>query len=575
MNCGNPFLSAQEQAALSCTPAMIAGDQTLAANQVDLVIGRSATSEARRSRRSTYDPHANYRIVLGMKGDFADGWHYDAYGSYYYTSLFNANLNYLSFKNLQSALLVGGTAANPACLSGSPCVPWNIFNQGGVTPAAVSYLSEPGTAFGAIEEQIFEADLTGDLGKYGVKSPWANDGVGVSVGVSHRWDHLGCSSLTRPSFSGDLAGLRRRPRWRSTTPSASRKSISSRHGSRSSRSGLLFEDLALEVSGFRYSDYSTSGGVATYRVAGEWSPTADIRFRASYDRAIRAASILEAFTPQAVTTTSMVSEDFCAPDPKTGVAVATLAQCMHTGVTAAEYGNGGTTDHILQCVAQQCAALTGGNPTLAPEVADTYSVGATLTPTFLRGFNASIDYFNIKINGQIGAIALTTSFNNCLQTGDPTFCANVVRTPQGFLFGTTIAGGGYIKGISANVAVAQTSGVDFQANYHLPLEDVGAPGMGSVSVRAGRPRDADRPDPAVEGSADLRLRRPVRADLCNGEPGLAAHHPRHLEHTLERAGLAAMALSPAGRPSTPIRRSPVSAAPAWSTLAASTPQTTA
>ena len=124
-----------------------------------------------------------------MKGDFADAWHYDAYGSYYYTSLFNLNSNYLSLGNLAQALQVGGTAAAPVCLSGNPaCVPYNIFQQGGVTQQQLAFLDKLGSSRGTIEEQIFEGDLTGDLGKYGVKSPWANDGVGISV-ARWRWPY--------------------------------------------------------------------------------------------------------------------------------------------------------------------------------------------------------------------------------------------------------------------------------------------------------------------------------------------------------------------------------------------------
>ena len=475
VNCGNPLLSAQESGALGCTAAQITGVQTDPANQVDLVIGRRNIEGG---GRNAFFDHTNYRFVLGAKGDFADAWHYDAYGSYYNTSLFNSNNNYLSLAGIQNALLVGGTAAAPTCLNLSPtCVPYNIFQQGGVTPAQVASLNEAGTSHGVIEEEIFEGFVTGDLGKYGVKSPWADDGVGISVGVQHRWDHLVFSPDTA-ELSGDLSGF-------SGASVSVNNAISVQEEYFETRIPIVqkkpfFDDLSLE-GGYRYSDYSTSGGVSTYKVGGEWAPVPDFRLRASYNRAIRAASILEAFTPESVTNTSEVSVDPCAPDPTTGVAKDTLAQCMRTGVTAAEYGNGGTTDTIVQCPAGQCAVLQGGNPHLSPEIADTYSIGATVTPSFLHGFTGSIDYFDIKIAGEIGTIPLTTSLNNCLATGDPTFCANVQRTPQGFLFGTTISGGGYIKGTNANVAVAETSGVDFQADYRLPLDDVGAAGMGSVS----------------------------------------------------------------------------------------------
>jgi outer membrane receptor protein involved in Fe transport len=484
VNCGNPFLSAQESAALGCTAAQIgAVNQADPMNQKDLLIGRRDIEGP--GRGSSYD-HTNFRIVIGIKGDFADAWHYDAYGSYYYTSLYNANTGYMSLAGIQNALLVTGTAAAPSCLVGAPCVPYNLFTQGGVNQAQVNSLLEVGTSHGTIEEQIFEGDVTGDLGKYGIKSPWADDGVGLSFGIQNRWDHL-VFAPDQAELSGDLSGFAgasvsvdnaigvQEEYFEARVPIAQKKP--------------WIEDLSID-GGYRYSDYSTSGGVSTFKIGGEWAPTTDIRFRMSYDSAIRAASILEAFTPQSVTNTSAVAVDPCSPTTGAGntittSATATLAQCMNTHVTAAQYGNGnaavGTvyTGSLVQCPAGQCAILQGGNPTLQPEQSNTFSVGATVTPSFLHGFTGSIDYWDIKINGEIGEPAFTTTFNTCLTTG--VGCGGVVRTPQGFLFGTTIAGGGYIVGLNANIGQTETSGIDLQGDYRLPLEDIGADGLGSLS----------------------------------------------------------------------------------------------
>src|SRR6202044_3210344 len=139
-----------------------------------------------------------------------------------------------------------------------------------------------------------------------------------------------------------------------------------------------------------------------------------------------------------------------------------------TGATAAEYGNGigvgknGGTDLISVCPAGQCATEIGGNPTLSPEIADSYSIGALFNPTALHGFSASIDYWDISIAGVIGTVPLATSYSNCLNGVDTsTFCPNVVRTPSGNLFGNTIAGGGYVIGTNQNIAAVHTSGIDF------------------------------------------------------------------------------------------------------------------
>jgi outer membrane receptor protein involved in Fe transport len=470
VNCGNPFLSTQEQGVLGCSPAMVTSNANVLVN-----IGRRNIEGG--PREADFD-HTNFRIVLGAKGDFASAWHYDVYGSYYYTSLYNANSNYLSISGIQNALLVNGTAANPVCENGLPsCVPYNLFQQGGVTPQQVAALDETGTSHGTTEEQIFEGDVTGDLGKYGIKFPWATDGVQLALGIENRWDRL-IFAPDQAELSGDLSGFAG-----ASVPVNNAISVQEEYFETRlplAQHQPLAEDLFVEA-GYRYSYYSTSGGVSTYKVGGEWAPTTDIRFRVSYDRAIRAANILEAFSPAVVTNTSIVSEDPCAPDPVTGVAQATLAQCARTGVTAAQYGNGSTTDAIIQCPAGQCAILESGNAALKPEQADTYSVGFTVTPRFLKGFTGSIDYYDIKIANEISVVPISVDLAECIATGAQGFCSQIVRTPGGELFGTTIAGGGYIKAIDENIASAETTGVDFQGDYRLNLEDVGVRGLGSLS----------------------------------------------------------------------------------------------
>ena len=80
INCNNPLLSAQEATAL-CGGA--AGTGAL----VPVQLGRRNIEGG--PRTADFE-HENYRIVLGLRGDLGDAWHYDGYGSYYYTSLYTA-----------------------------------------------------------------------------------------------------------------------------------------------------------------------------------------------------------------------------------------------------------------------------------------------------------------------------------------------------------------------------------------------------------------------------------------------------------------------------------------------------
>jgi outer membrane receptor protein involved in Fe transport len=473
VNCDNPFLSAQ-QAGTFCTPAQVAAGES-----VDLNIGRRNIEGG---GRQAFFEHQNFRAVIGGRGDITGSWKYDVYGSYYYTSLAQASRNYLSISGIANALQVVNGPNGPVCVSGGSCVPYNIFGTGTVTQAALDYLAVDGTSRGSTSERIIEGNVTGDLGDYGIKSPWANDGVRVAFGFHHRRDHLDYNPDVA-QLSGDLSGA-------GGASVVVDNSIRVAEGFAETRVPLVsdksfVQDLTLDA-GFRYSDYSTGIQAKTYKVGLQWAPTDDIRFRGSYQQAIRAPNLLELYTPQSVTNTSDVPEDPCAPTTDANgnvvAATATLAQCLRTGVTAAQYGDGGSTSRIPQCPAGQCSVLNGGNVALTPEKAKTFSVGFTATPSFVPGLTASIDYYRIKITDAISFVPLDVSLQRCLDTGNPTFCANIVRAPNATIFGTSVDAAGYINGAGANIASGVTSGVDLQANYVLPLDSVGWDDVGRVSV---------------------------------------------------------------------------------------------
>ncbi|MEW5687517.1 MAG: TonB-dependent receptor [Pseudomonadota bacterium] len=460
VNCNNPFMSAQQRSVIGCSAADIASGASK-----DLLIGRRNIEGG--GRNQLYE-HTNYRAVFGGRGDIVGSWKYDLYGSYYYTSLYQASQNYLSISRLQNALQVVQGPNGPVCVSGAGCVPYNIFQDGAVTDAALAYLDIEGTSKGAITERIIEGTITGDLGEYGLKSPWANDGVGVAVGFHYRRDHLEYKPDSA-QLSGDLSGA-----GGASTPIDNSLSVKEGFGELRvpiAQDMTFAKDITAEL-GFRYSDYSTGIDAKTWKIGLGWAPTSDFKFRGSYQKAIRAASILELYTPQAVTNTSQVSEDPCAAG---AVNPASLQACLNTGITAAQYGV------IPQCPSGQCAVLNGGNPVLAPETAKTFTVGVTGRPSFIRGFTASVDYYHVDLKDIIGAIPLGVILQRCLSTGDQNFCSQIVRAQNGILFGTTAGAGGYINGTNVNVGAGVTSGVDVQASYVLPIEDWGLEDWGSVS----------------------------------------------------------------------------------------------
>ena len=183
------------------------------------------------------------------------------------------------------------------------------------------------------------------------------------------------------------------------------------------------EELRLDL-GLRYSDYDYGISTDTFGVRAGWAVKPTVKFRASVQRALRAANVRELFQPQGFNLFDM-SADPCGGPLEHGVTEAgrTLEECARSGVTAAQFGN------ISHSPAAQYNFLQGGNPALEPEAADTWSVGAVLSPEFLPGLDITIDYFRMEIEKGIGNLTPEFILNECLD-GNLSLCEQVRRGPS-------------------------------------------------------------------------------------------------------------------------------------------------
>jgi outer membrane receptor protein involved in Fe transport len=481
VNCDNPLLSAQEASVL-CTPAQLAyvahnpgqpclfpSGATASPNCADVQIGRRNVEGG---GRESYYEHTNFRGVAGMTGSLGGAWSYDAYGQYYYTSFFNVNKQYLNFSAIQNALQVTGTASNPVCISGGNCVPYNIFRDGGVTPAALQYLYLNGSAYGTNTQRILHADITGNLGDYGIRSPWAESGLLINAGYEHRAEHLAFDPDSGEE-SGLLAGFGGAASAIHQAFSVGEEFVELGAPLVQDRPGI--KSLSVDT-GFRDSDYSTSAGnVSTGKFEVQYEPTEGMRFRGSFQRATRAPNLIELYNPAAVNLVAS-GDDPCAPSEFTGKVAASLQQCLHTlpanatpqqiqAFTAA-YKSGS----IPQGTGSQLSDLAGGNTHLKAETGQTFNVGLSVGSRWLSGFSGSIDYYQIKLTNAIGAVAPGLLLQQCLNSGESFFCKSIVRnTANWSLTGATVAGGGYIVQTATNVGASKVNGIDVQGTYRLPL----------------------------------------------------------------------------------------------------------
>ncbi|MFZ3482421.1 TonB-dependent receptor domain-containing protein [Sphingomonas sp. 3-13AW] len=445
INCNNPLMSAQQG-------QILCGSAYGTPQTQDLFVGYRPVAGLARPRRDDLR-HTDYRFTGGVRGKIAEGIQYDV-NALYSRVLFRENYqNDIDARRANRGLQVVDVNGTPTCTSvidgtDPNCVPLDVFGYGAISQDAFDYIYAPTYTRGVDTEQVYSGNISADLTSYGVSSPWATRGIGLVLGVEHRRESL--------KFTADELA-----RFKGTTESQGKFNVSEIYGEIEIP---VLQDLPFAKSltlnaGYRLSDYSSQAKkISTYKFEVEYSPVSDIRFRGSYNRAIRAPNISELYASQGLGNVS-------AQDPCSGAnPVASLEQCLATGVTPAQYGT------IPECPAQTCVSLFGGNPNVRPEKGDTYTAGMVLTPSFLPRFSLSVDYFNIKVKDYIGSIPAALSIEQCLESGQAYFCDLFRRDPRtGVLFGRE----GYVVSTTLNTGSLATAGIDVVASYSVPTASVG------------------------------------------------------------------------------------------------------
>ncbi len=457
INCDNPLLSPSMMQAW-CTDFGLA-----AADFATLFISRRNTEGGAREHDLG---HESVRLVAGVRGQITPMWQADAYFEHATTQGNSTTSRDFSRSRTQRALQVRNVAGVPTCISAIDgtdpnCMPWNIFQIGGVDVDALTYLQLPGSIRAQAVHQVAHADFTGDLTDF-AKLPTASSGLALNMGAEYRDE----STEYVPDGvlqAGDLTG-----QAQAFLPTIGGFNV--REVFTEARLPLVEGKIGIQAlsieGGFRHSEYSTGFESDTYKAGLDWVPIKPLRLRGSYQHAARAPNVGEIFGAQIVRGDGTV--DPCegilgngsdADDPS-----ATLAQCLRTGMTAAQYGT------VPQNPMSQYNGLIGGNPDVRSEQADTLAFGLVFRPDFAN-LVVVMDYFHIKVDDVISSGSETGSnanlyLNSCLATGEAFFCNLIHRDQFGSLW---IQPTGYIVDTNLNLGSLTTSGIDFQANYSVDI----------------------------------------------------------------------------------------------------------
>jgi outer membrane receptor protein involved in Fe transport len=390
--------------------------------------------------RNSLDERNAWRTLVGVKGNLTEDLTYDAY--------------YLFARTRNSQIQEGNvsrSAYNRAVAEGQA----NIFGLNTLTPAMTSLFMITAQNSDTAQLQVGQASVAGPLFEFG----WANEPVAFAAGVE--WRSMSGRFIPDTALSsGDVVG------FNAGNPTAGGYSVREVFGEL--RIPIIQDGFfhRLELNGAaRYSDYSLEavGGVWTYAAGAEFAPIRDVTFRGQYQRAVRAPNVAELFGGQSIgfpAATDPCSSRFPVADRTAAV----RATCIATGVPA----NAVFTAQVQP--AAQIEGLFGGNPTLEEEVADTWTAGVVLRPRFVPRLNVTVDYYDIKIDNAISALAggvqniLTLCYTGVQDPSHP-LCQAVRRDP------TTgaIASPFTVVALQANLASFETSGVDLQVDYNQPL----------------------------------------------------------------------------------------------------------
>lgn len=401
------------------------------------------------------------RGAAGLNGELGQGWKWKAYVGAGSTDYYDKALNNINEPNLRAAVdTVVGPGGTPICRINSTvaadiaivsaanyqgrgarsgCVAANPFGPNSFTQAAIDYIIGTSSAVSKIKESSGGASVQGE--PFGT---WAGS-VSLAAGLDYRKDSVdqvadATALQTSPAYqTGAWQFSNRRPLKGSVhvTEFFAETVVP------------LAKDLALARAldlnaAVRTADYSTSGSVTSWKAGLTYEPVDGFRIRGTRSRDIRAANLNELYT----------------------VGVTVVGAVVDYGRTGNPSASVPTT--------------TVGNQALKPETAKTTTVGMSWRPSFLPGFETSIDYYKINIQDAIGSLGGQNIVNACygkspFTSVQSTYCSLISRDANGVISN--------ILNQNLNLAFVNTRGVDLEAAYRFQMSDLIASAGGSMNIR--------------------------------------------------------------------------------------------
>ncbi|HWK36733.1 TonB-dependent receptor [Sphingomonas sp.] len=394
----------------------------------DLTVYRTFVEEGLgNSRRNEVDAKL-YRIVAGLEGKVGS-WNWDV----------SANVQHLDqytnsgFGIVQSRFQLAiddptrKFYLNTTCAQTAGCVPINLFGPAGsITEAQLASVSAQHWRDVNADLRSFVANIAGPL----FKLPYGT--VNIAVGAEYREESYEQFQDNAADYTTQTPPF--------LPPTRKVKEVYGEVGLPLLKDIPLVYSLDVEAA-VRYSDYDAFGSTTNPKVGVKWKPIRDLLIRGSWGTGFRAPNFTEANSTQTRGYRPLT-------DPCQGAGYASLAGCHGT----------------QSPVVTGAWVVAGGNPNLRPETADTLTVGAVFTPSFVPRLSLTVDFFRIKKADIIGIpdpdyiIAQNAA-------GVSGFETLVTRNPDNSLY-EVFAG-------RANLLDQKIKGIDIGVNYRMDLGSAG------------------------------------------------------------------------------------------------------
>lgn len=420
----NPFLS---DAARSTIAQSLDADGDGVPDQDFFYLGRANTDLVSGRGSSTVEL---YRIVGGLDGQLDIGgrnFHWEVSGNYGRSKTVGSSRELVE-QNFQNALngCPTGAISSPIATISATCAAFNPFGQQN-SQAVKDYLTTVAQPTALNEQWVFNANISGNL-----FSIWAGD-IGVALGYEHRNEKAGFDpgAFFYGTVAPDDPTGPRLQYGRSIPIDPVQGSYNTdevfgevRVPLISSQMDVPFANL-LEFSGAaRYVNNSLAGGDLTWSAGGRWQPVEDITIRGNYTRSIRSPAVTELFNPTSATFET--ANDPCdarfltqGPDP-----AVRQANCAAAGLPA---------DFVSDIVSATKRGTVSGNTDLRNEKANSWTIGAILTPRAMPGFSLSVDWVRIDLQDAILSVDAEQTMEACYD--DPSYptaiCDAIDRSPSG------------------------------------------------------------------------------------------------------------------------------------------------